>query len=296
MGLADGSGAWWFRYLLMNPARGGCSGNSQTMPVQVWATWFPANAKPETWIQAWSAKDLHLGSKREPFHFRVADNVIDENSCRGALSIDGHDVSWDLQYFSTFGTTLSNKGWIGFSRTRHSDGVFSGRITLDGRSFAGNPLGSGLQGHNCGYRHRSYWLWMHAFLKHPDGQRSTLEALVYDLPLGFVFRKAVLWHKQKRYVFTKLQELRREQRDLQWQCDARSADGTILKVAVDASGPSLHILPYFKTDCSGSFEVFNNSLAHASVRLQHVDGSIEELETRTGAVLEMGGSVPEIIS
>ena len=25
VGLGDGSGAWWFRYLLMNPGRGGCA-------------------------------------------------------------------------------------------------------------------------------------------------------------------------------------------------------------------------------------------------------------------------------
>src|SRR6266566_5787834 len=45
VGLADGSGAWWFRYLLMNPGRGGCVGMPQGMPVQVWATWFPAGGK-----------------------------------------------------------------------------------------------------------------------------------------------------------------------------------------------------------------------------------------------------------
>src|SRR6266852_6057902 len=51
LGLGDGSGAWWFRYLLMNPGRGGCAGDPQGQPVQVWATWFPREGKPETWIQ-----------------------------------------------------------------------------------------------------------------------------------------------------------------------------------------------------------------------------------------------------
>ena len=51
--------------------------------------------------------------------------------------MDGHAISWNLRYRSTFRVTLSNKGWIGFSRTPHSDALFSGQITLDGRSFAG---------------------------------------------------------------------------------------------------------------------------------------------------------------
>ena len=32
LGLADGSGAWWFRYLLMNPGRRGCAGDPRGMP------------------------------------------------------------------------------------------------------------------------------------------------------------------------------------------------------------------------------------------------------------------------
>ncbi len=61
--LADGSGAWWFRYLLMNPGRpggGGCPGQSGGMPVQVWATWFPRDGKPQSFIQGLSQEDFSL--------------------------------------------------------------------------------------------------------------------------------------------------------------------------------------------------------------------------------------------
>src|SRR5262249_6902704 len=40
LGLTDGSGAWWFRYLLLNPGQDGCAGNPRGMPAQIWATWF----------------------------------------------------------------------------------------------------------------------------------------------------------------------------------------------------------------------------------------------------------------
>jgi hypothetical protein len=44
-----------------------------------------------------------------------------------------------------------------------------------------------------------------------------------------------------------------------------------------------------KTDCTGSFEVANNSLARAVLRLERRGRPDETLETRTGAVLEMVG-------
>src|SRR6266581_5627168 len=58
LGLGDGSGAWWFRYLLMNPGRGGCPSDPLGRPMQVWATWFPREGKPETWIQGFPVESL----------------------------------------------------------------------------------------------------------------------------------------------------------------------------------------------------------------------------------------------
>jgi hypothetical protein len=62
-----------------------------------------------------------------------------------------------------------------------------------------------------------------------------------------------------------------------------------LEAAIDGAGPSIHRLPYLRTDCAGSFEVVNNSLARAVLRLERPGGPVETLETNTGAVLEMVG-------
>lgn len=290
LGLADGSGAWWVRYLLMNPGRGGCAGDSRGSPVQVWATWFPAEGKPQSFIQGFPLQGLELSPRRQtPFRFAVGANAIAEDSCRGDLQVDGHEVSWDLRYASTFRTTLSHKGWIGFSRTPHSDAVFSGEITLDGRKFAGDPIGLGVQGHNCGYRHRNFWKWTHALFDRPGASPSTLEALVYEMPLGLVFRKCVLWHEGREYIFRHLQEMAREPGMLQWNFRCSGRHGLAIEVAIDGCGSSIHRLPYLKTDCSGSFDVLNNSLAGAVVRLLHRGGRVEELRTPRGAVLEFAG-------
>jgi hypothetical protein len=290
MGLADGSGAWWFRYLLMNPGRGGCAGNPQGMPVQVWATWFPAGGTPQSFIQGFPLPGLDISDKGvSPFHFQFGGNRIDENSCSGRLDVEGHTISWELRYCSTFRVTLSDKGWIGFSCTAHSDAVFSGHITLDGRSFGGEPLGFGVQGHNCGYRHRNFWSWTHAYFPRPAKPATTLEALMYEMPFGLIFRKAVLWHDGKKYVFRKLRPAQEDLEDLQWKFRCEARDDIRLEASIDGRGASVHRLPYLKTDCSGTFEVANNSLASASLLVERGAGGVERLNTATGAVLEIVG-------
>ena len=290
VGLADGSGAWWFRYLLMNPGRGGCAGNPRGMPVQVWATWFPAGGKPQSFIQGLPLEGLDIRRRgQSPLHLRMGENSIEEDSCRGLLHVDGHAIAWNLRYRSTLAVTLSNKGWIGFSRTPHSDALFSGQITLDGRSFAGEPLGFGVQGHNCGFRHRNFWRWTHAYFSRSGQPASTLEALVYEMPFGLVFRKAVLWHDGQKYVFSKLQESSVSKEPFRWNFYCVGRNGLRVETAIDGHGSSVHRLPYIKTNCSGSFEVWNNSLASASLLIQTVGRADERLETATGAVLEMVG-------
>lgn len=294
LGLADGSGAWWFRYLLMNPGRGGCVGNPQGAPVQVWATWFPRGGKPQSFIQAFPLQGLDISPRGSaPFHFRCSENAINQDSCRGSLQVDGHRIDWNLRYRSTFRVTLSNKGWIGFSRTPHSDAIFSGEITLDGRSFSGDALGFGVQGHNCGFRHRNFWTWTHAYFSRSSHDATTLEALLYEMPFGLVFRKAVLWHAGQQYIFKDLREDLREMSSpreaMQWKFQCSAGRSPRIEVAIDGSGPSIHRLPYTKTDCSGSFEVVNNSLASASIVITNGSGQTERLETANGAVLEQVG-------
>lgn len=291
LGLADGLGAWWFRYLLMNPGLSRNHTLPRQMPVQVWATWFPHDAQALTVIQGFPIEDLDLSARAEnPFHLRGPDYQIDENSCRGMLQVGGHTIAWNLNYHSTFRATLSDMGWIGFSRTPHSNAIFSGKITLDGQTFEGNPLGFGVQGHNCGYKHRGFWTWSHAYFSSPTGA-STLEALIYDLPLGLTFRKAVLWHKGTRYIFRGLNDVQTRDKNLSWQFWASSFEGVKLEFSVGAGEPHIHQLAYEKTDGSGTLKVLNSSLAHARLSLQRPNQACEELETAMGAVIEIGGDI-----
>lgn len=296
LGLRDGSGAWWFRYLLMNPGRGGCASDPLGQPLQVWATWFPREGKPETWIQGFPIESLRLNKARmskrgaSPFFLETGENWIRENECRGRIEVGGQRICWDLQYRSSFRAELSSKGWIGFSRTPHSDARFSGEIALDGRSFRGEPLGYGLQGHNSGYRHRRFWSWTHVHFPDARGRGATFEALAYDMPLGMVSRTAVLWYDGEKYDFRRVRESARDSQRLDWRLECTGTRGAHVEVSVRAREGFVHRLPYVKTDCSGRFEVANDSLAQVRIVLRRPGKAAEELNTDSGAVLEMVGS------
>jgi hypothetical protein len=290
LGLADGTGAWWFRYLVLNPGRQGCAGNPRGAPVQVWATWFPRGRSAETFIQGFTMEGLAVSSPgAAPFHFSLGENRIDEDACAGRVIAEGHEIRWDLSYRSTFGMTISDRGWIGFTRTPHSDAVFSGEIVMDGRAFHGGPLGYGLQGHNCGYRHRGMWTWTHCIFPGVDGgNAASFEALEYDMPLGMRFRKAVLWSGGRAYEFRRFEKMRRSRADLNWSFEAvNPRERTRLQANIEGSGPSHHRLPYLKTDCSGTFEVSNNSLARATLRIEQAGREPLLHATEGGAALEM---------
>jgi hypothetical protein len=293
MGLSDRSGAWWFRYLLMNPGRGGCLSDPLGQAVQVWATWFPREGKAETWIKGFPIKSLESEglSKRgaNPFFLEVEENRISENECRGRIEAGGQRIRWDLRYCSTFRAQLSSKSWIGFSRTPHSDAIFSGEIAMNDRVFRDKPLGFGIQGHNCGYRHRKFWSWTHIYFQNARGQGTTFEALAYEMPLGMMSRTAVFWHEGEKYSFRRFREGQRDSQKLKWNLECTDAGGTRVEISICGREGLVHRLPYVKTDCPGRFEVANDSLAHARLVFQRPGRGAEELVTDSGAVLEMAG-------
>jgi hypothetical protein len=291
LGLADGSGAWWFRYLLSSPGRGRLANDARRQPAQVWATWFPREGKPQTWIQGFSLDEIHLSARGAgPLLVELGENRIGENKCCGRLEVDGHRICWDLRYRSSFRMELSSKGWIGFSRTPHSDAIFSGEITIDNQSFRGEPLAYGMQGHNCGYRYRKFWSWAHLHFPRANGTSSTLEALVYEMPLGLVFRRAVLWHERQKHVFHNVREQARDPHQLTWNLQCTNDKGVSVEAGIRGREGLVHRLPYFRTDGSGQFEVANDSLAFARMVLHFPGRAAEELTTNIGAVLEMVGN------
>src|SRR5260370_10037391 len=51
LGLSDASGAWWFRYLLMNPGRGGGASDPLGQAGPVWGGWVPREGEAGKWVE-----------------------------------------------------------------------------------------------------------------------------------------------------------------------------------------------------------------------------------------------------
>ncbi len=92
------------------------------------------------------------------------------------------------------------------------------------------------------------------------------------------------------YTFGKFSESERDSRQLSWKLECTDARGARVEVRVSGRGRFVHRLPYVKTDCSGRFEVANDSLALARMVARLPGRAAEELTTDSGAVLEMVGS------
>ena len=108
------------------------------------------------------------------------------------------------------------------------------------------------------------------------------------MPFGLVFRKAIWWHNGTPIGLKRFQEIEveRDPSRLQWRFTALDAQGLPVEASIEAHVPGIHVLPYLKTDCSGTFPVSNASLANAGVRFGKNKNEI--LETIGGAVLELG--------
>jgi hypothetical protein len=109
------------------------------------------------------------------------------------------------------------------------------------------------------------------------------------MPLGMLFRKAVLWHEGEAHVFGNMQEMDTPGENMKWNFRAKGRGGVRIEARVDGSGAGMHRLPYVKTDCTGTFEVRNNSGAGAFLALAFGGGEMETLRTTGGAVLEVVG-------
>ncbi len=124
----------------------------------------------------------------------------------GNLLVHEHSISWNLRLSSQFGFVLSNKAWIGFSKflrtpmrpfpvSFSSMGRFSveSRLRLACKSTTVDTV-------------TELRRWTRAYFLGTNGGPSTLEALVYELPLGMTFRKVVLWHPGKKIQLRKMNE------------------------------------------------------------------------------------------
>ena len=144
-----------------------------------WATWFPAGGRPQSFIQGFPLQGLNVSRRgQSPFHFRIGDNWHRRRFLQG---IFGGGRARDLlepalPFHISRDAEQQRLDWF-LANAALRRGFFRRRSRSMAGAFAGDPLGFGVQGHNCGYRHRNFWTWTHAYFPRSGQPASTLEAL-----------------------------------------------------------------------------------------------------------------------
>ena len=140
----------------------------------LWFTLFDADADGPVAAKAtYPATELSAG---DGAYIRIDGAVLEPGRARGAIDVDGAEVSWELE-FSDADDPFHHLpyGWLyraPLPRTKllspHPAATYSGRIEAGGREIEldGWP---GMVGHNWGAEHAERWTWIHGagFDGHP---------------------------------------------------------------------------------------------------------------------------------
>jgi hypothetical protein len=135
-----------------------------------------------------------LRAERDPFSVHIGNAHLNRSSLSGALSGNGHEVSWDLRYLPATRTHL-HLPTLAYARggnlvdtvvlSPNLSVPLRGMITVDGEDYEldGEPGG---QTHLWGRKHAYAWGWAHcnAFDEGENHGTAVLEALTVQLRRG----------------------------------------------------------------------------------------------------------------
>ena len=165
--MSDGASAYWIRYTLHAPTQG-------APEARLWFARFDRDDPSRIF-------GLNRGFPMEgalpvsEVEVRVGGGVLRSGHCQGAISGDGHDVSWVLDW-PTGGETyrlLPDRFYRGgLAPTKpfspNVSTAFTGRITIDGATIPVEGM-PGQQGHLYGAKHAERWAWAHCGAFQEDG-------------------------------------------------------------------------------------------------------------------------------
>jgi hypothetical protein len=290
--------AWWLRYTTFAPAPGQPGEPRATL----WAAAFDARSRPP----ARAGKRIlplaaYEGSREGPFHVRLADAELSNDSARGTCPVGGRPLSWDLyftpaEYEAVRAPELMHRLPLATNVSHANDGIrVNGWVALDGVRV---PLerAPAVQKHIWGTRRveELSWLYCPRFAGEPDarleatsarlrrtGGPPALTTLWAETASGIHDRcglPAVMQNTVERLGPTRLR----------WQstgpfrrlvatawCEPETLAGWVYR---DPSGFDLHIAQSDVASCTLELETRPHPLAHwrSAARLDCVEGAALE--------------------
>jgi hypothetical protein len=175
--------AFWIRYTIFSP-----EGRPEEARGELWAVYFDGESGQHVAVK----EEVPLGRcafSGSEFSVRVADASLGPGAMRGAASLGGRAISWDLRFAGESAPVFLLPPYAyetGFPKAKALVGlplaVYRGSLVVNGREIpVADWLGS--QNHNWGSRHTDQYAWgqVAGFDGHPD---SFLEVATARMRLG----------------------------------------------------------------------------------------------------------------
>ncbi len=151
--------AFWIRYTVFVPR-----GRPDRAVGELWATWFDGETGKHLSVkEERPLPEFSLGA--DMLDVRIGSATLVPGRLKGAASLGGHTVAWDLRYdgdeaplflfpLSLYDTKLPKaKSLVGLPGA-----LFSGSVTVDGTTH-GIDVWKGSQNHNWGSKHTDDYAW-----------------------------------------------------------------------------------------------------------------------------------------
>ncbi len=266
------SSGFWVRYTMTAPA----DGNGEHY-AQIWFSYFNYLDPTRNFALKRRFPIASLESAASPFKVTIANNILTGRSAVGAISGDGHEVTWDLSFRSeadvfNFLPEFFYKKELAdtLAVCPRIDAKFFGNISIDGERllFNGDP---GCQTHLWGESHADRWAWAHCNSFRESGE-AYFEALAVQVKrFGLtvpLLHFAGFGYDGKRYPFTEIPGMLATRGDFalgKWKFRATALD-TKFEVELTCRTQDLISAEYF--DPTGRHVFCNNTeCADATVRV-----------------------------
>jgi len=172
----------WIRYTLEAPKRG--LGEPYA---QLWCAVFDRDEPSANFAIHRRYPISQLVAARDPFALTIGSSELHDDRARGALSGEGHEVSWDLKWTPAacvrrlFPSLMYRRGGLGETTVLSPTlgAGLEGAIVVDGRrlELRGETVG---QTHLWGRKHAHAWAWGHCS-EFIGGRAAILECLTVRL-------------------------------------------------------------------------------------------------------------------
>jgi len=283
--------AFWVRYTIFSP-----EGSNNESVGEIWAMYFNGESNEVVAVQeTFPINQCQFSGNK--YDFRVGENVLTKGHLSGAATLNGHSISWLLNYSGDdssilllpdklYSTTLPKAK----SLVTTPNILFDGDLIIDGQKLLVDGW-QGSENHNWGRKHTDQYAWgqVAGFDNNSD---AFLECSTARIKVGPIWSPwmtiAVLVVNGHRYRFNSiLCSLKAKAKYDYFDWNFKTSNGQeTLVVNISANKANFAGLSY-KNPPKGSHTCLNSKIGSCTVQLTDKFGNVISLITDNRAAFEI---------